>query len=688
MNFIYPYFLWALTLIAIPILIHILNLRKHQTVYFSNVNFLKRVKKESLRKSKWKQLIIMACRILMIALLVFAFSKPYKPTQFTEKQLANKATCIYIDNSYSMLAEGSDGIAIESARNKAVSIVNASLPGTKFALLTNDFEEKHARFYSAHEMIQLIAEVQETHNQALLSKVQSRFENMLDNFLFETDKRVYVISDFQKKTNDLTNLKPDTLISFNFVPVPINSTPNLFIDSCWHESPAHHVDQVEEIHARIVNFSDQEYYSIPVNLYINDTLKTLNNIGLSPGETKIVSFRYSNTSTGLQQGRIELSDYPIVYDNTLYFSYSVTDLNNALLVKPGIGTTDTRQLEAIFMGDQFISLDVMFDNRLRISELVNYSTIFLYELNPISSGLIGELKKFVESGGTLVVIPSYPSNMADYNSLFNSLGLAAFSSVDTVDIPIAEVDYSDLLYQHVFKEDQQKVVLPVIANRYRFYNNQNTIETPVLAFPDRTIALSSARVQKGKVYTFAFPFSGSKGQFKDHLLFMPTIYNMVLYSSALQDLYFTIGNDQYVSIRNPYDQALQSPVIKNSTSGFEYVSSDIRQEGKSLQLSVDDGIEAGLYRVYFGNDLMGGFAMNYNLSESDLTTYSIDEIKTLSTQSGLKFLNVLNQSNGNFSRAIEELDSGRQMWKIFIWLALLFLLFELLVIKFWDKVIK
>ena len=54
MNFLYPNFLWALTAIAIPIIIHLFNFRKFKTVYFSNVAFLKNIKEETKSKSQLK----------------------------------------------------------------------------------------------------------------------------------------------------------------------------------------------------------------------------------------------------------------------------------------------------------------------------------------------------------------------------------------------------------------------------------------------------------------------------------------------------------------------------------------------------------------------------------------------------------------------------------------------------------
>ena len=51
MKFLYPQFLYALALVAIPIIIHLFNFRKFRTVYFSNVQFLKSVKEKTKSQS-------------------------------------------------------------------------------------------------------------------------------------------------------------------------------------------------------------------------------------------------------------------------------------------------------------------------------------------------------------------------------------------------------------------------------------------------------------------------------------------------------------------------------------------------------------------------------------------------------------------------------------------------------------
>ena len=74
-----PQLLYALFAIAIPILIHFLNLRKHKKIYFSSVRFLKEIKENKNKRSKLKNLLLLLSRVLAITFLVLAFAKPYIP---------------------------------------------------------------------------------------------------------------------------------------------------------------------------------------------------------------------------------------------------------------------------------------------------------------------------------------------------------------------------------------------------------------------------------------------------------------------------------------------------------------------------------------------------------------------------------------------------------------------------------
>jgi hypothetical protein len=160
---------------------------------------------------------------------------------------------------------------------------------------------------------------------------------------------------------------------------------------------------------------------------------------------------------------------------------------------------------------------------------------------------------------------------------------------------------------------------------------------------------------------------------------------MALYSSAVQQLYYILGRDRFIYVKNTYDKVLLNLVLRKLNPVKEFKPSIVQQEDNRLQLSLDLEDEAGLYQIIIENQIIDGVAINYDLNESDLTCYTPDELKTLISQSGIKYFNLLNEKNGNFAGVVYDLDHGIQYWKIFIFIALFFLLAEVAIIKFWDK---
>ena len=116
MKFLYPEFLWALSLIAIPIIIHLFNFRKFKKIYFSDISFLKEVKEETKSRSQLKHLLILLCRILAISTLVLAFCYPFLPSENQQGNNLEKTVSIYIDNSLSMDMKGSNGYFLDLAK--------------------------------------------------------------------------------------------------------------------------------------------------------------------------------------------------------------------------------------------------------------------------------------------------------------------------------------------------------------------------------------------------------------------------------------------------------------------------------------------------------------------------------------------------------------------------------------------
>ena len=76
MSFLQPALLWGLLAVSLPIIIHLLNRRRHRTVKWAAMDFLLKATRESRGKKKLKHIVILTCRALAVAALVFAIARP------------------------------------------------------------------------------------------------------------------------------------------------------------------------------------------------------------------------------------------------------------------------------------------------------------------------------------------------------------------------------------------------------------------------------------------------------------------------------------------------------------------------------------------------------------------------------------------------------------------------------------
>ncbi len=76
MAFLNPFWLLALPLIALPIVIHLLNQRRHRSIPWGAMQFLLTAKRMNRGMARLKQILIMAARMAAIAGLILAVSRP------------------------------------------------------------------------------------------------------------------------------------------------------------------------------------------------------------------------------------------------------------------------------------------------------------------------------------------------------------------------------------------------------------------------------------------------------------------------------------------------------------------------------------------------------------------------------------------------------------------------------------
>jgi len=681
MTFLYPQFLFALFTILLPIIIHLFNFRQHKIVYFSNVAFLKNISQETKSKSQLKHLLILLARILTIIMLVFAFAQPFIPNNNTNAKSKVNQIGIFVDNSFSMNSEGKFGNTFQLAKNKAFNILEAYSNNTNIILQDNDLESKNQHLLNKESVFDLILEQKISSNSQKFSNVYSKILN-----LFSTDsdvnKNVYIISDFQKTNFDFENLSYDKDVNLVIVPLTVEKNNNLFIDSVWFDSPFRLFGKEEKISVKIINSSDEKYTEIPINMYINDTIKTVSSFNIDPNSEIIVELDYTNTHKGINNCKIELTDYPITFDNSFYFSYNINKKINLLIINEKI---NNHYLNKLFGEDENISVENFNSGDIKTSEFFKQNIIILCELKEYSSGLISELTNFISNGGNVLIIPNSDGNIISYNKLLTSLNSDTFREKDTTDTRIETINLNHIIYTDVFKEIDENSEFPILNQYFKFNKTSFSNDIVLLESENKTKVLSFNNYKKGNLYVLNIPLDENFSNFAKHPIFVPTLYNIVLYSISNNQIYYKIGIDEIISLNNIEVENSEIVQIKNITSNYEFIPQIISETSNVFKINMMNNVkEAGNYLLKEGENDITGLSFNYLRNESEMDFYTDTEISENLNKLGYSNIKIISNDNISIKQEVEILNNGKQLWKMFIVFALLFIGIEIVLIKLWK----
>ena len=679
MEFVNPGFLYGLFAISIPILIHLFNFRRFKKVYFTNVSFIRELKQQTQKQSRIKHLLVLLMRILAIVAIVMAFAQPYIPvSQAVTNPKEKNAVSLYIDNSFSMQAESEKGTLLDEAKDKAREIVSVYKNSDEFQLLTNDFKGRHQRFVSKDEFIDLVDDIQISPVVKTLPEVYKRQQTIFrDNQ--GPQQTSYAISDFQHGMMDGSFPLTDSTTSNFLIPLSALNKDNLYIDSCWFNSPVQQINQVVELTVRIQNNSANEYEKIPVKLFVNEKQRSIASFDIGAFSTSEVILGYTNYESGIQYGKLQIDDFPISFDDQFYFNYSVSEVTSVLAIN---GNGENRYLNSLFGKDSTFVYQNVKQGSIDFSNLGLNQLIILNELKNLSSGLEQELFTFVTNGGSLVVLPADQLEPENYRNFLSSLKVGNYQQLDTTNTSVNYINLEHPLYANVFDEIPENIDLPVVFQHYNIQVNTRTSQEKILELRGGKPFLNVYSAGDGKVYLFAVPFKAAYSNFPKHAIFVPTLYKIAISSFISDNLFYVIGDAKVIPVRNLNLSNDNVLVIKDLASDFEFIP-EIRRVNKRVDIYPHGQIStSGNYTLYYEEVPLKGMAFNYNRSESEMNFYTAEELKETLFDFGLNSIQVIEVAGKPFVQALSEISQGISLWRLFVILALVFLLIEGLLLRY------
>ncbi len=664
MTFLNPGFLWALPLALVPLVIHLINIRPYKVVYFSHLRFLQNIRQQQRTRNILKEILVLLMRMLAIAALVLAFARPVKYKSKNIKPC--NGVVVYLDNSFSMTARGAKGINLEVAKNQIVELMKLFPRSTEFMILTNDLLPQEQRFYTQSFAKDLVLSVQASPNSKKLSFITEKIRNLISDDT-TCNPYVFVFSDFQKTTADLHKARFPANWQVFFALLQPQNPANVSLDTAFFASPYHIRDMKDSLIFTLKNYSDRPQKDFKVSLYINDTLKALTTLNLDAQCAKVFGFSFVNQSYGWNSGYLVISDLPVTFDDTLFFSYFVKNQFDILL----ISDKNDKYLKAFYSQQPFVLKQVS-PSAIPYSGFAKYSAIIIDGISDYSSGLIDALKSYLENGGAVCVIP--PHNPADANSLLTSLGLPGFVRVDTQNTRISYVNMQSFIYRDALESYEDNELMPQIKV-YGYRKPDFSIEEPLLTAKNGVTMLSRAAIGQGNLYILSFALDDSVTNFMLNPLFVPTFYNLAVFSSANYRMYYVLSKDNTIKIPRPS----KSEYLRLTGNGREFIPPS-RYVGQFLLLDISFlNLKAGNYNVLSGDSSVARVSLNYWRAESDPAFFTRKQINKIINDRKLHNIRTFDLNRKNIDNVVKNEISAQKVWKIFIILALLFLFAEILI---------
>jgi len=505
-SFVNPGLFWTLGLptlavVAIPVLIHLINMMRHRRIEWAAMEFLLLSQKKHRTWVIFKQLLLLLMRMLAVAAVVFLVAQPRLQSQFGNL-LGGVHThhIVLIDDSYSMSDRWADTDAFSEAKRvieqiglnavrenhpQSFSLIrfsNAAMPPgvgkpdmLKHAVGQN-FDEELEKQLGKLNVSQTAAGPLPA-----LQSIAKLFGDTADE-----QRIVYLISDFRvRQWNDPQEIRKelaqlaDMGIDLRLINCVDRVRPNLSIGS---------LERVEGIHAAGVPwFMDVTVWNHGSDS-VSDVAVTLSEDGhgrpsvvvpeITPNHTATERFLVHFPAAGPHDVTAQLSGDAVEADNHRYATIALPAAVPVLLVDGDANARDARYFSyALAPGESVrtgVQPQIEMPRFLSLKPLEEFQAINLMNVGRLDASAVTALEKYVEAGGGVAFFLGDRAELNFYNDVLYNDGKGLFPVplereaellVDRLE-PAPDMQVENHFIFRVFAAEQNTFLQTVTVERY------------------------------------------------------------------------------------------------------------------------------------------------------------------------------------------------------------------------------
>ncbi len=691
MTFLNPLVLIGLVAAGIPLLIHLLQIKKLKRVDFSSIRFLKEIQHASVKRVKLRDYLLLLLRTLAIASLVLAFSRPAVKGFIGSG--SKTAAVVIADNSPSTTARNEYGEIASQIRTVSSALLNNLHEGDDAGVILMSSAGDTGAVVSSLDPKSLSNVVLKSEP----SNVSEGYDAAIDEALAKTrtsgyvDREIYLVGDMQSGEfgKAVPSYVPSNTRIF-FVRTDESPNDNLSVSGVKLLNPVVEINSPSEVEATIVNNGGEDKSGVVVGLFIDGKKVAQSVINIGAGVSRPVRLAFSVPSGGFHEGSVRIDDNSIQRDNTFYFSFFAIRKLNVVVVTGASQAGDfvLSAAQAVMDTSTVIDTKAVTPGNFIYMNLAGVDVVVAETYPHVTPGSeMGDrfdtkLEQFVRGGGGVILFAPEPDEVGAYVPLVEGFEIGTVKGLWTRSgnafQSLEHIDASDDFFSGIFLTAQgaEKVKRNLVIRIYQGAEIDANPFAHVLMSTSAGPFLIGREAGSGFAFAIASGPDTASSNFPVSPFFPVVIQRALFYSAAVsrRPMQVYAGEDAMFHFAGGgmNSAVLISPSGNKSEVVPEFVGGTARFNFHRLD-------RLGTYTL-IGRDTLTEISVNVNPRESNLAQESDAGIKAFAGKIGFSSGNVYVVKAGkNTVQAIDRLRRGEDLSSLFAGAALLFLIGEIFV---------
>ena len=643
MSFHNPGILYFLFFLLIPVILHIINLRKPKRVYFSSITLLKNINSKKRKLNKINDLFLLFLRLFALTFLILAFSKPYKtPYNFIDY---SKKIKLIIDNSMSMSSQIENLNKLEIAKNLAYDYVKSNTENTELIVGNTSLGD----FANQEILFDQISSIDFDDFSFSLEEIKN---------LNDTSKFNYVIiTDLQFNATSLSNFDSEEKVTI--MPITDNNKSNIFIDSCWVKNYDYN-SNFFEIFVKVSNGGDFGIDNFSAFLFSDNKQITQSIFNLKPKEDTIITMKFPAEKFNSKLYLL-INDESYQFDNKLFFSVDNIEKSKVLQI------TNKKSNFEHLSNSTFEFIDFTFQNTYNsLENIFGFDAVIINKFFDFEKKSIEILSQYVKNGGNLFI---------SLNKKFNNEAMLSQFDIHTTNWSNKSLNVNKINYEHpinkgIFEEEiNNNMQIFNSSGYYKLSSKSNYNE--ILSLENSDPFLLSNKYFDGNIFVMTSSFEHNT--FKNSPLFAPIFFNIFNMNNISEKLYEYIKKDYYIINEK------NKLIAESISNGNDEVKLKSKKEfGKLIIIPTDKLTKHDNYLVKYNDNTTQSLSLNYSRDESKINSISVNELNEFIVNNKMENVRLVDSGN---KKQIKFKNEIKEYWKFCLILTLLFFLFEILFIR-------